>query len=116
MTASVSAIEASGHLYAFFFNGGPTINFQDIRYLEHNLTVIDFYLKKKRAELEHAWRKKTDEYKLEIRDGHVGVNLSSNGTGPNYELVLPPGEGVRQLVAVDVQRPSLGSPSRMLLG
>ncbi len=65
-TCTVSAIEASRQLYALFFNGGPTINFQDIRFLEDHLTVIDFYLKKKRAELEHAWRKKTDEYNQSI--------------------------------------------------
>lgn len=113
-SATVSAIEASRQLYAFFFNGGSTINLKDIRHLEDNVTVLDFYLKKKRAELEHDWRKRADEYKLEIRDGHVGGYVSSHGPGPDYEL--PTGEGVCELVAVDVRRPSLGSPSRMLLG
>lgn len=113
-TCTVSAIEASRQLYAFFFSGRHTITLQDIRYLEDNLTVIDFYLKKKRAELEHIYLKKSDEYKLEIRDGHVGGYVPSHGPGNDYEL--PTGEGVCELVAVDVRGPSLGSPSRMLLG
>jgi len=44
-TPIVSATEASRQLYDFFFNGGSTINYRDIRYLEDNLTVIDFFLK-----------------------------------------------------------------------
>ena len=113
-TCTVSAIEASRQLYAFFFNGGHSITWQDIRYLQDNLTVIDFYLKKKRAEIQHSWAKTTDEYKLEIRDGYVRGHVPSHGSGSDYEL--PTGEGVCELVAVDVRGPSLGSPSRMLLG
>ncbi|DBA68509.1 TPA: hypothetical protein ACH3X2_001179 [Trebouxia sp. C0005] len=85
-TCTVSAIEGSRQLYAFFFSGRHTITLQDIRYLEDNLTVIDFYLKKKRAELEHIYSKKADEYKLEIRDGHVGDHVSNDGAGRDYEL------------------------------
>ena len=53
-TALVSATEASKKLYNFFFDGGSFINQIDIRGLEDNLTVIDFCLKQKRAELQHG--------------------------------------------------------------
>ncbi len=35
---------------------------------------------------------------------------------PGHDYHLPPGEGVCELVAVDVRRPSFDSPSRILLG
>jgi len=59
-TALVSATEASQQLFVFPFNGGTHITPRDIRYLEDNLTVIHFYLKQKRAELEHDWKKRSD--------------------------------------------------------
>ncbi len=75
-TEFTAAREATKGLCNFFITSTEPIQ---IRLLEDYLTVIDFYLKTKRIQFEQERLKRSDEYRLEIRDGHVGHQLPSNG-------------------------------------
>ncbi len=93
-----------------------TINLGEIRLLRDSLSVIDWYLKLK---TEHITNRLLDsayefEHKCQIRDGHVGHNVSNNGSGNDYEL--PAGEGDGQLVEVVVREPCNGETSGMQFG
>ncbi len=69
-----------------------------IRDLRDSLTLIDHYLwKRKEREINRLLNGFGN--KCQIRDGHVGDNVSSNGAGPDYELPASQTDG--QLVEVD---------------
>ncbi len=72
-----------------------TINIKEIRELRDSLTVIEFYLKKKRREIEAGLLDSAYEfeYQREISNGYFGDNVSSNGSGPDHELLVGEGDG-----------------------
>ncbi len=77
----------------------PTkINIGEIRELRDNLTVIDFYLKRKREEIEARLLDSTHEYQCEIRNGNMGNNVSAVSAWRDYELSIDEEDG--KLVAV----------------
>ncbi len=90
------------------------INIAEIRELRDSLTVVHFYLKRKREEIGDRLLKNESEYRREICDEHMGVDIPGDGGGQDYHV--PPIEGDGELVEVVVSRPSCSSPSCMLLG
>ena len=75
-----------------------------MRELRDNLTVIDFYLKKKRQEIEARLLDSAYEYEhqREILNGDLGYSISSDGAGLDY--TIPPGETDGELFKIVVRR------------
>ncbi len=96
MTAYISAQAASRDLFEFFIDCPPVfegISLQEVRQLEDRISVIAFYLKEKRRQLEQERRRKTDENNVAVCYGNMGNHLPSYGPGPDYELSVGKGDG-----------------------
>ncbi len=91
-----------------------SIKIIEIRELRDSLTVIDYYLQKKRREIEARLLGETYEYQHQIRDGYLGDYVPNDGAGPDYEL--PPGQGDGTLVKIVIDPPSCGQAGGMQLG
>ncbi len=115
-SAQLAAKTVANYFLLEHWTAPTTINIGEIRELRDSLTVIDFYLKKKREEIEARLLDSAYEfeYQREIRDGYLGDHVPSHGAGPDYEL--PPGKGDGQLVEVVVREPSGGETGGMQLG
>ena len=91
-----------------------SIKISEIRELRDSLTIIDYYLQKKRREIEAKLLGETHEYQDEIRNGHMGRYVSRDGGGLDYHV--PPGQADGQLVEIPVHGQSCPTPDCMLLG
>ncbi len=114
-TTYFSAQKAAEAIAEFFSTELRTgINLREIRELQDSLTVVDFYLKIKRREIEWRLLDIENEYQRQVLNGYMGDHLPSDGAGPDYEL--PSGERDGQLVEVIVRGAGGDSASSMRFG
>ncbi len=99
-----NARSAARQLALFFLTPLETERFDiaQIRELRDLLTIIDFYLERRRQyETNRLLNGFGDQ--CQIRDGYVGDYVSNNGSGRDYELL--PGEASGELVEVQADGP-----------
>ncbi len=112
--AQLSAKTVANYFLLNHWTEPNSVKISEIRELRDSLTVIDFYLQKKREAIEAKLLGETHEYQRQIHDGNVGYNVSGDGAWHDYELSIDEEDG--QLVeAVDAQS-SCGETSCMQCG
>jgi len=86
-SAQLAAKTVANYFLLEHWTAPTSINLGEIRELRYSLTVIDFYLKNKRQEIEARLLDRTYEYQREIRDGYLGMMFQAmvpGQTTPDY--------------------------------
>ncbi len=116
-SAQLAAKTVANYFLLEHWTAPTSINLGEIRELRYSLTVIDFYLKNKRQEIEARLLDRTYEYQREIRDGYLGDNVSGDGAWPDYARLHRRGtakasNGMAMVRKLSIQsRPLLPEPS-----
>ena len=90
-----------------------SIEISEVGELRDSLTIIDYYLQKKRREIEAKLLGEPHQYQYQIRDGDMGRYVSRDGGGLDHHV--PPGQADGQLVEIPVHAQSRIEPDCMLL-